>query len=354
MEDTKINKPYIIQTDCIEERYARGWHCLGKADEFTEAPTTLNYFGKRLAAYRGKESGKVIILDSYCPHMGADLSRGTVEGESLRCPFHNWRWGADGVCDDIPYADRIPAKAVIGSYETLERNGLLFLWHDPEGLPPIEEQLPRKSEDYYSGEWSDWHIAKFTIESNCRELVDNMADMAHFGPVHFSAVDTFRNIQDGHTYTQYMSGGHEILADEGQKFTSVATYEGPSYMTTAMEGSMDGHTMTTHLLVANVPITTEKFEIFLGVMLKKDPSLSEEANSAMVAEYTQMSVDSFVQDVEIWNTKIRVDNPLMCDGDGPINMLRKWYSQFYMNRADIPESLATAKKEHETKIKYKR
>ncbi len=349
-----IRDPYIIQSDVVEERYARGWHCLGKADEFNEEPTTLNYFGKRLAAYRGQDSGDVIILDSYCPHMGADLSRGAVQGDSLRCPFHDWSWGRDGVCDDIPYADRIPPKAVIAAYPSMEKNGLLFVWHDPEGLPPIEEQEPRKIDDYYNGEWSDWHIAKFTINSNCRELVDNMADMAHFGPVHYSSVETFKNIQDGHTYTQYMSGGHDILADEGQKFTSKATYEGPSYMTTTMTGSMEGHEMVTHLLVANVPVTTEQFEIFLGVMLKKDPTLSDEENKAMVEEYTNMSVESFVQDVDIWNNKIRVDNPLLCDGDGPVNMLRKWYAQFYMDRADIPEALATAKKEHETKIKYQR
>ncbi len=347
-----IKKPYLIQSDVVEERYARGWHCLGKASEFTQALITLNYFGKRLAAYRGHDSNKVIILDSYCPHMGADLSRGKVEGDSLRCPFHSWRWGSNGVCNDIPYAEHIPDKAIIGAYPTMELNGLLFVWHDPEGLPPIESQTPRKIDDYYTGEWSDWHIATFTIESNCRELVDNMADMAHFGPVHYSTVDNFKNIQNKHTYTQFMSGGHEILADEGQKFTSIATYEGPSYMTTTMTGSMEGHEMVTHLLVANVPITTEKFEIFLGVMLQKDASLSEAENAAMVAEYTQMSVDSFVQDVDIWNNKIRVDNPLMCDGDGPINMLRKWYAQFYMDRADIPETLANAYREHETKIKY--
>lgn len=346
-------KPYIIQSDTVEERYARGWHCLGKASEFTSEPTTLNYFGKRLAAYRG-ESGEVTIVDSYCPHMGADLSLGKVEGNSLRCPFHGWRWGSDGVCDDIPYADRIPDKAVIGSHTTMELNGLLYVWNDPEGLPPIESQTPKKIDDYYSGEWSDWHIAKFIIESNCRELVDNMADMAHFGPVHFSTVESFKNIQDKHTYTQYMAGGHDILADEGQKFTSVAVYEGPAYMTTTMTGSMEGHEMKTHLLVAHAPITTEKFEIFLGVMLKKDSSLSDAENKSMVEEYTQMSVDSFVQDVDIWNNKVRVDNPLMCDGDGPINMLRKWYAQFYMDRADVPDSLTNMHKEHELKIKYKR
>lgn len=345
--------PYIIKSEPVAERYARGWYCLGKASEYTSTPVTLNYFGKRLVAYRGIEDNAVHVLDAYCPHMGADLSKGCVNKNSLVCPFHAWSWGPDGVCDDIPYADRIPEKAVIGSYPTAEQNGLLLMWFDPEVNEPIPEQFPRRIEDYYSGEWTDWNIAKFTINSNCRELVDNITDMAHFGPVHYSSVESFSNIQDGHMFTQYMTGGHEILADEGQKFTSVATYEGPAYMTTTMTGSMDGQEMVTHLLVTHVPVNTEQFDIRLGVMLKKNPNLTEKQNQQLVDEYTQMSIDSFVQDVEIWNNKIRVDNPLMCDGDGPLNMSRKWYEQFYMNVADIPESLK-GRKEHTTKVKHRK
>src|SRR5690606_36354841 len=159
------------------------------------------------------------------------------------------------------------------------------------------------------------------------ELVDNMADMAHFGPVHYSKVHEFRNIQDGHRFIKHMSGGHEILAEEGQIFTSVATYEGPAYMITTMTGSMEGHEVVTHLLVTHVPVNTEQFDIRFGVMMKKNPTLSAEENQAAVDAYTQMCIDSFIQDVEIWNNKIRVDNPLLCDGDGPVNMVRKWYSQ---------------------------
>lgn len=353
MNQAVKRQPYLIKSEPVAERYGRGWYCLGKSSEYTTTPTTLNYFGKRLVAYRGDEDNTVHILDAYCPHMGADLSHGKVKGNSLVCPFHAWSWGADGVCDDIPYADRIPEKAVIGSYPTAEHNGVLLMWFDPEGNDPIPEQFPRRMDDYYSGEWTDWNIAKFTIYSNCRELVDNITDMAHFGPVHFSSIETFSNIQDGHTFTQFMTGGHDILAEAGQAFTSVAMYEGPAYMTTTMTGSMDGKEMITHLLVTHVPIDTESFDIRLGVMLKKDPSLNEKQNQALVDEYTQMSIASFVQDVDIWNNKIRVDNPLMCDGDGPLNLSRKWYQQFFMDVADIPEALQ-AHKEHTSKVKLKR
>jgi 3-ketosteroid 9alpha-monooxygenase subunit A len=343
----QLPKPYTILSDIIPERYARGWHCLGLAKDYDKEPKTVEYFNSKCVVYRGREDNELHILDAYCPHMGADLSKGCVNGNSIVCPFHSWSWGADGACDDIPYAKRIPEKAVIRSWPTMEKNGLLFVWYDPENNPPIAEQAIRPMNDYYSGEWTDWNIAKFTIESNCRELVDNMSDMAHFGPVHYSKVHSFRNVQDGHTFTQYMAGGHEILTDDGDNFTSIAIYEGPAYMTTTMTGSMHGEPMTTHLLVSHVPINTEKFDIRLGVMMKKDPKLTEAQNQTLVDEYTQRSIDSFVQDVDIWNNKIRVDNPLMCDGDGPINMVRKWYSQFYRDIADIPANL-TAHKEHIT------
>jgi 3-ketosteroid 9alpha-monooxygenase subunit A len=34
--------------------------------------------------------------------------------------------------------------------------------------------------------------------------------------------------------------------------------------------------------------------------------------------------------VEIWRDKIYQEDPILCDGDGPINKLRRWYEQFYL------------------------
>ena len=321
------------------ERYARGWHVLGKAAGFTSEPVKFDVFGTRLVVYRGEDDGELHVLDAYCPHMGADMSRGCVQGNSLVCPFHAWVWGSDGECEDIPYAKRIPAKAKINAWPTTVQNGLLFVWNDPEKNPPIASQHPGRIDDYYSGEWTDWNMAEFEIQSNCRELVDNMADMGHFGPVHYSSVQSFRNVAEEHRFIQYMVGGHEILTEGSTPMTSVATYEGPAYMTTTMTGMMEGIPMTVHLLVSHTPVHQDQFVIRFGVMMKKVTGLSDAENQAMVDQYTQMSIESFVQDVEIWDNKIKVDNPVLCDGDGPINMVRKWYSQFYMDVADIPESL---------------
>lgn len=328
-----------IEAAVLPERYARGWHCLGLASDYTSEPVALNYFGTKLVAFRG-EDGEVHILDAYCPHMGADLSLGCVEGNSIRCPFHAWRWGADGVCDEIPYAKRIPPRAIIKSWPTLEENKLLFVWNDPENNPPILEQRPPRIDACFDPNWSEWQIEMFDIHTNCRELIDNMADIGHFPAVHANHIDTFKNISEGHIYEQVQTGSSDTLSEEDSEgLTSVATYYGPAYMVTYMTGSAGGVPIESRLLVSHVPINTEHFHLRFGVMIKKNPNFTDAQNREMVDTYVRLSSEAFKQDVKIWHNKVRVDNPILCDGDGPIHKLRQWYQQFYVDVKDVPAAL---------------
>ena len=68
-----------------------------------------------------------------------------------------------------------------------------------------------------------------------------------------------------------------------------------------------------------------------------DTTLSEAQNKAMAEPCTEKNIESFHQDVAIWNNKCVIDNPLMCDGDGPIHLVRKWYSQFMTDINDVRE-----------------
>ncbi|CBL43858.1 Rieske (2Fe-2S) region [gamma proteobacterium HdN1] len=329
-----MSKYAKIEAAVIEERYARGWHCIGKGTDYGKEPVRLDYFGTRFVAYRG-EDGQLIVLDGFCPHMGADLSEGYVEGNSLRCPMHSWRWGEDGVCDDIPYAKKIPSKACIKSWPILERNGLVYIYNDPEDNAPIPEQMPPVIEACSSDDWSDWQVVKMEIKTNVRELVDNMADKAHFGPVHGSAALKFENEFDRHIAIQRMEGKSPRLAGDAILKT-VATYYGPAYMITEMSGEMNGVPVESKLLVAHIPTTTESFDLRFGVMVKLFPGMTKEQSDAMVKGYVDLAQEAFFEDVAYWHTKKRVDNPLLCDGDGPIYRLRQWYNQFYVDIADVP------------------
>lgn len=241
--------PYIIKGS-LPDRYPRGWFCIGADYEFTSVPQKLDYFGTSLVAYRGADSGQVHVLDAYCPHMGANLAGGDIVGDSVICPFHRWSWGQDGLCNNIPYANKIPNKARIKSWPVMEENELVYVWNDPDQGQPIPEQaIPREAE-VYDENWTPWVIRRVPVASNCRELLDNMADKAHFVPVHGSEeISYFQNISEGHSYTQLMKG-----SSPAGEMDSKATYYGPGYMIHSMHVAMaDGENMRFLSLVMNVP-----------------------------------------------------------------------------------------------------
>jgi 3-ketosteroid 9alpha-monooxygenase subunit A len=45
----------------------------------------------------------------------------------------------------------------------------------------------------------------------------------------------------------------------------------------------------------------------------------------------------FHQDIAIWENKLFREVPVLCDGDGPIMKLRKWYAQFYPQAGQTDE-----------------
>lgn len=340
MTSAAVSTMNSVQPAALHERYARGWHCLGLAADYKDGkPHKLEIFGTRLVAFQGKE-GVVRIIDGYCPHMGADFSLGCVKDNSVVCKFHGWAFGGDGKCNEIPYSKHIPPKARVKSWPTLERNKLLFVWNDAEGgAPDLSLAMPELPQ-IDSPDWSDWSMLHWTIHNNCRELIDNLSDVAHFGPVHGSSnVVYFANIFDGPRATQVMIGTNERLGGMKNYLKTVATYIGPACLLCSMHGEADGVPVESVLYVTHVPIDQNNFDLRYGVLVKKRPDLDDAANAAMVQAYTDLAVKAFSEDVQVWHNKIRVDNPLLCAGDGPIYQLRAWYEQFYMDQRLVPAEL---------------
>lgn len=341
---TPITPLHEIQAEAPPERYARGWHCLGLAEDYKDGqPHRLNIFGTRMVIFQG-ENGELNAVHAWCPHMGADLSLGTVKGNSLVCKFHAWEWNGDGSCNGIPYAKRVPPKARIKTWPTLERNKFLFVWNDPEGNGPIPEQDIPELPQIQDEQWADWSVVKWKIDINCRELIDNIADMAHFIPVHNSTdVIYFTNIFEGHKATQIMVGENERLGGKGNYLTTIATYYGPAYQITHMFGEMNGMPVESILMNSHTPVDANSFELRFGVLVKKFPGMSDEDCAEMVKGYVDLTNLAFSQDVEIWHNKVRVDNPMLCDGDGPVYQNRQWYEQFYQDAGSVDPKLKERK-----------
>ena len=58
-----------------EFTFPRGWFMIADAEELnTHKPLAVRFFGKDFALYRGRATGKVVLLDAYCPHMKTHLA----------------------------------------------------------------------------------------------------------------------------------------------------------------------------------------------------------------------------------------------------------------------------------------
>lgn len=329
-------------------RFARGWHCLGLADSFRDgAPHAIEAFGTKLVVF-ADSAGALHVLDAYCRHMGGDLTMGTIKGDTVACPFHDWRWNGAGKCVGVPYAHRIPARARTRSWTTLEENRQLFVWHDPQGnAPPPELAIPR-IEGAFSDEWSPWTWDSVRIDgANCREVIDNVVDMAHFFYIHFAFPTFFKNVLEGHVAAQYLEtrprpdvpNGASPGGYQGSTLRSEAAYYGPSYMIDKLYTSYMGFTVESVLINCHYPVSPTSFVLQWGIIVKRLPMLTVAQAEKAAAKFAKNIGVGFLQDVEIWKHKSRIDNPLLCAEDGPVYQLRRWYEQFYVDVEEVTDDM---------------
>ena len=210
-------------------------------------------------------------------HAGGDLSRGSIKDDTLACPFHDWRWGGDGKCKAIPYAKRVPLRARTRTWPTMIENDQLFIWHDVENSkPPAELDIPKIDGDVDGPEWSNWVWNEIIIEgSNCREIVDNNVDMAHFFYIHGSLPTHFKNIFEGLTATQFLNTRNLPDKDPtGGKYgetllESVAAYYGPSYMINPLTNFYGDFKSESILINCHYPVTQNSFVLMYGLKVRK-------------------------------------------------------------------------------------
>lgn len=147
------------------------WHPVLRREELRRKPRSVRIGDREIVVFR-TESGELGALPDRCPHRGARLSRGHVDGESLVCPYHGWRWDTDG----RGHAPATPsAKPCAEAMDVLERDGAIWVKRagsqvafprvDTEGLFEISRSR---------------HIAEAPLEL----VLDNFIEVEHTPSVH--------------------------------------------------------------------------------------------------------------------------------------------------------------------------
>jgi phenylpropionate dioxygenase-like ring-hydroxylating dioxygenase large terminal subunit len=144
------------------------WHLVAGADALRP--------GRVLPVEVGGERSLVAVgpagpftLRARCPHQGADLSGGRLDGERLRCPLHGLGFSPDGRCDRAGVPAAAPGTVDVGA-------GAVFVHPAPaRGRVPLPERFGPLA-------WSAARPERVPVPWTT--ILVNAFDLHHLRPVH--------------------------------------------------------------------------------------------------------------------------------------------------------------------------
>ena len=314
--------------------YPRGWFVIALSTDVAPGEVkTVHYFGQDIVLFRAS-TGALSALDKTCPHLGAHLGGGRVEGDCLRCPFHAWAFDGTGHCVDVPYAPKVPPRAAVRTWPLREQNGVVFVYHDPRGEPPVWDVPPLEEEG-----WTANRTIRWEIRSHPQEIAENTVDIAHLGPVHHAISSEFLKLEQ---QDHFMRAVLRIVA------TGAPIQMPEEINEVELDVSLHGLgsvVSSTHVLTAGLrtrqrihptPVDEERVAIFgiNNIMVMPDPDYTREIDEI----FFQAFLADFPRDFPIRENKAYLERPLLAGGDGPIGRYRRWARQFY----DSPEATPVA------------
>ena len=218
------------------------------------SPLCVKIMGEEFIAFRNT-NGELGLVDSKCPHRGANLFYGRNEECGIRCVFHGWKFDIDGMPMELP---NVPPGAQyhetirLRSFPVTEFGGIIWGYFAATkaevknlAAPPMLEMglLPE----------SHRYVTKKLQECNWAQSIEGALDTSHFSFLHMPAPSVPSNqntdapadekrlrwIREDalpqFSIIEHESGfvvGGSRMADQGKRYWRTAQFALPSHSTT--------------------------------------------------------------------------------------------------------------------------
>ena len=209
---------------------------------------------------------------------------------------------------------------------------MIWAWYHPRRIEPTFEldDIPEFSDP----DWTELETYEWEIESHIQETGENAVDIAHFPYVHSTRnmpkarieLDGCRRLTEMVTVAPAIGEDGTIDMSKTEDSYLISRNWGPG-----MSSQTFDRAFKTVMLGTMTPVTDNL--LILRFAFTKPKNLSEQfkvLTDGLIAEI----VRQVGHDMVIWQNKLYRDDPILCDGDGPVAKYRQWFRQFYDEGAE--------------------
>jgi nitrite reductase/ring-hydroxylating ferredoxin subunit len=162
------------------------WYVAAFSAEVGRELLPRKLLGRNVLFYR-TERGEAVALDDRCAHRSYPLSQGALEGDTVVCGYHGFRYDARGDCIEVPAMAKCPRSIGVRRYTLVERGPLLWIW-----MGEADAADPARIPDTRYHASPDWACSQgyLHLPGNYVGLHENLLDLTHLSYVHAGSFGT--------------------------------------------------------------------------------------------------------------------------------------------------------------------
>jgi len=157
------------------------WQAVARSCDVRRRPLRVMLEGAPVVLFRTAQG--ISALVDRCPHRLVALSGGRVVSDALQCPYHGWRFDAEGRCVEMPgHVGELPRCRVPG-FRVVEHEGAVFLSSGQPKNPPHAHPM--------EGQRSVLRLVRSQTRSTLIDAAENILDATH---THFTHKGLLRGL----------------------------------------------------------------------------------------------------------------------------------------------------------------
>jgi phenylpropionate dioxygenase-like ring-hydroxylating dioxygenase large terminal subunit len=158
--------------------------------------------GRNIVMFR-TAGGAAVALDDRCAHRSFPLSAGRLDGDTLVCGYHGFRYDMRGDCIEVPSQATCPKGIGVRHFPTAEHGPLVWIWMGD----PARADGARIPDQPWLGA-PDWARSQgyFALPASYVTLHENLMDLTHLSFLHAGSFGT----------SDYARAPYETQLEEGR------------------------------------------------------------------------------------------------------------------------------------------